>query len=90
MKINDILPDSSYFLSMYMLKKTFRQLSLKNSKKQTVVQLLSSCIHEKFNGFNIISIKYSKKLTKKFKRIDIIYKPVKKPDVESNVTFYKF
>ena len=29
---------------------------------------------------NIISIKYSKKLRKKFKPIDIIYKPVKPPE----------
>ena len=74
---------SSYFLRVYKLKKTFRHLSLKNpKKKQTIVRQLSSCIHEQFNGFNIISIEYSKKLRKKFKPIDIIYKPVKKPDVE--------
>ena len=42
----------------------------------------SGCINEKFNGFNIITIEYSKKLRKKFKPIDIIYKPAKKPNVE--------
>ena len=67
---------------MYELRKKFRHLSLKNPKKQNVVRQLSSSIHEKFNGFNIISIEYSTKLRKKFKPIDIIYNPVKKSDVE--------
>ena len=31
------------------------------------------------NGFHVISIKYSKKLRKKIKPINIIYKPVKSP-----------
>ena len=34
---------------------------------------------------NIISIKYSKKLRKKFKPIDIIYKPVKPPEKKKSV-----
>ena len=34
---------------------------------------------------NIISIKYSKKLRKKFKPIDIIYKPVKSPEKKKSV-----
>ena len=64
-----------------------RHLSSKNPKKQIVVRQLSSCIHEKFNVFNIISIEYSKKLRKKFKPIDIIYNPLKKPDVEIKCYF---
>ena len=82
MKINDILVDSSYFLRVYKFRKIFRHLSLKNPKKQTVVRQLSSCIHEKFNGFNIISNEHSKKSRKKFKPIDIIFKPVEKPNAE--------
>ena len=45
-----------------------------------VVRQLSSCINEKYNGFQIISIEYSDKLTKKIWPIDIIYKPVKSID----------
>ena len=62
-------------------------LSLKNPKKQTIVRQLSSCVFEKFNGFNIISIEYGKKLRRKFKPIDIIYKPVKKADAEIKCYF---
>ena len=87
MEINYILADSSYFLRVYKLRKKFRHLSLKNPKKQTVVRQLSSCIHEKFNGFNIITIEHGKKLRKKFKPIDIIYKPVKKADAEIKCYF---
>ena len=87
MEINDILADFSSFLRVYKLRKKFRHLSLKNPKKQTVVRQLSSCIHEKFNGFNIITIEHGKKLRKKFKPIDIIYKPVKKADAEIKCYF---
>ena len=41
------------------------------------------------NGFHVISIKYSKKLRKKFKPIDIIYKPVKSPEKKFSVTTLK-
>ena len=83
----NILAGSSNFLRVYEIKKVFRHLILKNPKKQTVVRELSSCIYEKFNGFNIISIEHGKKLRKKFKPIDIIYKPVKKPDAEIKCYF---
>ena len=62
-------------------------MSLKNPKKQTIVRQLSSCVFEKFNGFNIISIEYGKKLRRKFKPIDIIYKPVKKADAKIKCYF---
>ena len=53
---------------------------LKILKKQNIVRQLSSCINKKYNGFHVILIEYSKKLRKKFKPIDIIYKPVKSPE----------
>ena len=87
MEINAIFSGSSYFLRVYELKKVVRHLILKNPKTQTVVTQLSSCTCEKFNGFNIISIEHGKKLRKKFKPIDIIYKPVKKPDAEIKCYF---
>ena len=45
-----------------------------------IVRQLSNCINKKYNGFHVISIEYSKKLRKRFKPIDIIYKPVKSPE----------
>ena len=52
--------DSSYFLRVHELKKKFRRLSLKSQEKQTVVRQLSSCVHEKFNGFNIASVEHGR------------------------------
>ena len=89
MEINDILANSSYVLRVYELKRKFRHLSWKNKKKQTIARQLSSCIHEKLNGSNIIRTEYSKKLRKKFKAIDIIYKPVKSLMSKLNFTFHK-
>ena len=56
MEINDVLADSSYFLRVYELRKKFSYFSLRNPKKQTIVRQLSSCVNEKFNGLNIVSI----------------------------------
>ena len=58
---------------------------LKILKKQNIVRQLSSCINKKYNGFHVILIEYSKKLRKKFKPIDIIYKPVKSPEKKFSV-----
>ena len=41
---------------------------------------LSSCLSEKYNGFHVVFVEYRKRLRKKFKPIDIIYKPVKSPE----------
>ena len=62
------------------MKKKFRELRLKNSNEQKTITQLSGCIQEKFNGFNIICVEYSKKLRKKFNPINIINKPVKQPE----------
>ena len=50
---------------------------------------LSSCIIEKFNGFNIVCVEFSKKLRQPFRPINIIYKPVKKCDKIINCYFSK-
>ena len=70
------------FLRVLELKSKFRHLALKTPKKQNIVRQLSSCINEKYNGFHVISIEYSKKLRTKFKPINIIYKPTKSPEKE--------
>ena len=64
-------------MRVYELKKKFRELRLKNSKKQNIIRQLSSCVHEKFDGFHIVCVEYSKKERKKFRPINIIYKPVR-------------
>ena len=87
MEINGVLADSSYFLRVNELRKKFRYLSLKIPKKQTIVRQLSSCVCQKFNGFNIVSVEYRRKLRKKFKPIDLVYKPMRKPNEQIKCYF---
>ena len=79
-EINHILSKEGYFLRGYELKKQFRQLRLKNPKQQKIVRQLLGCAHKNFDRFNIICVEYNKKFRKKFKPIDIIQKPVRKPE----------
>ena len=78
--LNQILSVHGYFLRVYELKNKFRELRLKESSQQKIIRQLSGCIQEKFDEFNIICVEYNKKLRKKFKPINVIYKPVKKPE----------
>ena len=55
---------------------------MKEPKKQNIVRQLSSCLMEKYNGFQVISIEYARKQRKKFKPINIIYKPTKHIETE--------
>ena len=78
-EINSILSKYNYFLRIFELKNKFRQLSMKEPKKQNLVRQISSFIIEKYNGFQAISIEYARKQRKNFTPIDIIYKPTKQP-----------
>ena len=55
---------------------------MKDSKKQNIITQISSCLMKKYNGFQVISIEFTRKERKNFKPIDIIYKPRKHPDFE--------
>ena len=77
---NDLLMKNDYFLRIYERKEKFRQINHKTSKNKSITREVSSCVKQKFNGFNVLSIEYDKKIRKKFVSIDIIYKPVKKVD----------
>ena len=81
-EINSILSKHDYFLKVFELKNKFRHLSMKEPKKQNIVRQLSSCLMEKYNGFQVISIEYARKQRKKFKPINIIYKPTKHIETE--------
>ena len=81
-EINCILSKHNYFLGVFELKRKFRHLSMKEPKKQNIVRQISSCLSEKYNGFQVISIEYARKQRKNFKPIDIIYKPTKHQEIE--------
>ena len=74
-EVNMLLAKHGYFLRVFELKNKFRHLALKNPKRTI----------EKYNDFHVIWIEYSKKLRKKFKTIDIIYKPVKSPGKKNSM-----
>ena len=71
-----MLAKHGYLLRLFELENKFRHLVLKNPEKQNSVRQFSGSINKKYNGFHVISIECSKKLRKKFKSINIIYKPV--------------
>ena len=60
-EINCLLSDFNYFLRVFELKNKFRQMIIKQPKKTNVFRQLSSCINEKYNGYQTISIEYGRK-----------------------------
>ena len=55
---------------------------MKNRDEQKIVRQLSSCLIQKFSGFLITSIQQQEKPKKKFRPIDVIYKPTKRIEIE--------
>ena len=62
------------------MKDKFRYLTEDTADNKKIIRELSSCINEKFNGFNIVRIEIDQKIRQNFSPIDILYKPVKKED----------
>ena len=81
LKINQILNKSNLFLRIFELNEKFRCLIKQDSERKNIIRDLSSCIVEKFNGFNIVRIEFERKLRQKMSPIDIIYKPVKEDEI---------
>ena len=87
-EINYILSKHNYFLKIFELKNNFRHLSMKEPKKRNIVRQLSSCLMEKYNCFQVISIEYARKQRKKFKPINIIYKATKQTIFQKPILIY--
>ena len=62
---NGLLNKYGLFLTVYELKE-FCYLIKQDSEKNRILRELSSCIVEKFNGFNIARVEFSKKLRQPF------------------------
>ena len=80
LKVDQILNKNNLFLHVFEQKEKFRCLIKQDSEGKNIIKDLSSCIIEKFIGFNIVRIEFERKLRQKMSAIDIIYKPVKKED----------
>ena len=76
--INKALIEHGYFLRVFEAKKKFITVMKKDSERQEIKKNVSSCIVEKFRGFDIVSIEYGRRQRNKFSPIDVIYKPLKK------------
>ena len=63
-EINLILLKYNYFLRIFEVKDKYRHLSMKEPKKQNIVREISSCLIEKCNGFQVISIEFDRKQKK--------------------------
>ena len=74
--INDLLSQENFFLRVYEIKNSYREIRLKKTEKTTVEKELFSCLKIKFNGFEIISRLFNTKARRKFYPIDILYQPV--------------
>ena len=88
-QVNLLLAKHGYLLRIFELKNKFCHLTLKIPKNKILLDnYLLLVVLVKNNGFHVISTEYSKKLRKKLKPIDIIYKPVKSP--HKQIHFYYF
>ena len=76
-RFNQILNKCNFFLKVYELKQKFWSLVKQNPDKENIVRELSSCITNKYNGFNIVRLEQLKKIIQTFIPIEIVYKPVK-------------
>ena len=80
-QINNIILKYNYFLRVFEQKNKYRQFLVKKPSKQNQIKQLSSCLIEKYNGFQVVKIDFSKKERRKFEPIDIIYIPIKNTEI---------
>ena len=74
--VNDLLYEKNLFLRLYEKKKKIKYVFEKGHDKNEVLQQVSSCVAQRFNGFHITR----QKQKTDFEPLDIIYKPVKRLD----------
>ena len=86
-KINTILNKYNMFLRVFELKDKFRYLFKHNSEQKKIVNEVSACVIERFNGFTIVRLEFDNKVRQNFTPVDIIYKPVKRENEILNCFF---
>ena len=68
-EITLIISHFDYFLRVFELKNKFCQLRVKNRDEQKIVRQLSSCLIQKFSGFQITSIQQQENSKKNSDRL---------------------
>ena len=76
-EINEILIKHGFFLRVFEQKNKYRNICIKNPKKQNQMKELASCLSPKYNGFQIVKNSFCKLQRREFQPIDIIYEPTK-------------
>ena len=76
--VNNLLYEKNLFLCLY--EKKIKYVFKKGHDKTEVLQQVSSCVAQRFNGFHITRHMLEKKQKTDFEPLDIIYKPVKRLD----------
>ena len=86
-KINTILTKYNMFLRVFELKDKFRYLFKQNYEQKRIVNEVSSCVIERFNGFTLVRLEFDNEIKRDFNPVDIIYQPVKKENEILNCFF---
>ena len=82
-QINDVLSREYFFLRVYEIKNSYREIRLKKTEKTKIEKELFNCLKIKFNGFEIINRQCNTKARRKFFPIDVLYQPVR--DVKEEI-----
>ena len=85
--VNNILSGHNLFLRVFELKDKFHYLIKQNSEQKKIVNEVSACLIERFNGFTIVRLEFDNQVRREFSPINIIYKPVKKRNAVLNCFF---
>ena len=88
-KINTILSKYNMFLRVFELKDKFRYLIKQNCEQKKIVNEVSACVIERFNGFTIVRLEFDNQIRRNFTPVNIIYKPVKRENKILNCFFYR-
>ena len=87
--LNEIILDSNLFLRVYKRRDKFRYLFHRTEEKNNTIKTLSSCLHAKFNGFNVAAPYLENSQKKDLQPIDVIHEPVRDPTQVINCYFSK-
>ena len=86
-KINTILTKYNMFLRVFELKDKFRYLFKQNCEQKRIINEVSACVIERFNGFTLVRLEFDNEVRRDFTPVNIIYKPVKRENEILNCFF---
>ena len=76
--VNDLLFEKNMFLRLYEKKSKFRYLFRKGHYKNELQKEVSSCVEQRYNGFQVTEHMCAKNRQIEFTSVDVVYEPVKR------------